>query len=534
MPANDLPPRNALFRMRPALGARRMTEPPDKPPSETPGSHRGGPLTAQTLEGFLWTFSGAGFQAVLRIVVLAILARLLVPEDFGVVGAALTIVALADLFTQVGVAPSIVQSTTLTTAHIRTAFTMTSLMGIVVSALLLWLAPYVAAAFRIPQMESVVRAFCVIFIIRGFATIAEALLQREMRFREIAVNTLRSYFFGYAVFSVGLALAGFGIWALVIGQIVQSLLSGIGFVRRARHSMVPMFDLSILRHLVVFGTGLTLARVGNYFATNADTFVVGRWLGAEALGFYSRAYLLLMQPAQLFGSAADKVMFPAMASIQLQEERLARAYHRAVALIALATLPLSAAIIALAPEVVFLLLGGSWAAVVLPLQILVASLFFRTAYKITVTLLRSRGAVYRLAAWQWIYGFCIAFGAWWGQPYGIGGVAVGVTIGITLSFWIGVFIVRTTVAISPLRLLALMARYAFLMLVLGAGLWALRQFLAPLALHPLLILAAGSGLCIILMLLLWFFVPKLFGDEGGWVRSLVASRLAASFRGRRQ
>ena len=505
---------------------------PDTGQPETPGGHQK-PLTARTLDAFLWTFSAAGFQAILRIIVLAILARLLLPADFGVVGAALTVVALADLFTQVGVAPSIVQAKILTDALVRTAFTVTSLMGIVVSIAMLWLAPLVAAAFRMPELEPVARAFCAIFIIRGFSAIAEAILQRDMRFREIAMNTLWSYFFGYAVFSVGLTLAGFGIWALVVGQLAQSLISGIGFVALARHSMRPMFDVSNLRHLAVFGSGLTMARIGNFFATNADTFVVGRWLGAEALGFYSRAYLLLMQPAQLFGSAADKVMFPAMASIQHQEDRLARSYHRAIGLIALTTLPASAAIIALAPEVVYLLLGGRWNAVVLPLQILVASLFFRTAYKITVTLLRSRGAVYRLAAWQWIYGFCVALGAWWGQSQGLTGVAIGVSIGITLSFWIGVLIVRTTVAISPLALLALLARYGLLMAVLALGLWALRQVL-PADTHPIAILASGGALCTLVLSLLWFLLPRFFGEEGSWVRTQLKSRLPKAFPGSRQ
>jgi PST family polysaccharide transporter len=503
---------------------------PENPRTGTTGS-RHNPLTTRTLDAFLWTFSGAGFQAVLRIAVLAILARLLLPTDFGIVGAALAVVALADLFTQVGVAPSIVQAPSLTSAHIRTAFSVTALMGIVVSLLISWLASYVAAAFRMPQMEPVVRTFCIIFVARGFAAIAEAVLQREMRFREIAMNAVWSYFFGYAVCSVALALAGFGIWALVVGLVMQNVLSSIGFVLRARHSMRPLFDLANLRHLVVFGTGLTLARIGNYLATNADTLVVGRWLGAEALGFYSRAYLLLMQPAQLFGSAADKVMFPAMASIQQQEDRLERSYHRAVALIALATLPLSGAIVALAPEVVFLLLGERWSSVVFPLQILVAALFFRTAYKMTVTLLRSRGAVYRLAAWQWIYGVCIALGAWLGQSHGITGVAIGVSIAITISFWTGVLIVRTTVAISPVKIAALLARYGLLMVVLGLSVWAMKRALLPLALHPVATLIAGGGLCLIVSIALWFFVPKLFGEEGDWVRVQIASRLAPSRRG---
>lgn len=496
------------------------------PHQETP-RHRHTTLTARTLSAFLWAFTGTGFQAVLRVVVVATLSRLLLPADFGVVGAALTVVALADLFTQVGVAPSIVQAPTLTPANIRTAFSVTVLMGIVVGLLMLVLAPLVAAAFRMPQLAAVVRAFCVIFVVRGFAAIAQAILQREMRFKEIAVNAVLSYFFGYAVCSISLALAGFGIWALIAGLILQNVISSVGLLRLARHSMLPLFDIPSLKHLAVFGTGMTLARVGNYLAVNADYFIVGRWLGAEALGFYSRAYVILMQPAQLFGSAADNVMFPAMASIQHDEDRLASAYHRALALIALVTLPLSGAIIPLAPEIVFILLGERWGSVVFPLQILIATLFIRTAYKITGSLLRSRGKVYRHAAWQWSYAFLVALGAWFGQPHGIAGVAVGVSLAIIINFWIGILIARAQIAISFRKILAPLARYALLMVVFYLSVSAMKQALLPMGLHAAVTLIAGAGLCLIIAMALWFFVPRLFGEEGDWLRDQIASRLAS-------
>ncbi|HEY5794019.1 MAG TPA: lipopolysaccharide biosynthesis protein [Bosea sp. (in: a-proteobacteria)] len=480
---------------------------------------RGKSLSRRTLEGFAWMFAGAGGQALLRIVVLAVLARLLTPTDFGVIGAAMTVVALADILSTIGIAPAIVQMPKIGRADLRTAFTISVLSGLTAAALVYAAAPGIASLFRIPAVEPVVRALAVVFVIRGCALVAEAKLQREMRFRALSAIGIASYTVGYGGVAIGLAVADFGIWSLVLGQIVQIAIASACFLICGRHAAVPLLDREVVVRLFGFGAGITLTGLGNYVALNVDQFIVGRALGPAVLGLYNRAYTILMQPVNLLGAVGDKVLFPALASIQSEGDRLARAYCRAVGLIALATIPLSLFLILHARECVLLLLGPQWGELVIPFQILVASLFFRTAYKISSTLLRSRGMIYRLAFWQWLYAGSVCLGALGGVPYGIAGVSVGVGLAILLTFILGLWFSRQACPLPIAEIATTILRYVWLALLVNAPLLA-KPFLMAEA-GAIVQLAIGAAAVGTMTLAAWFAVPGLFGAEREWLRSAV-------------
>jgi PST family polysaccharide transporter len=150
---------------------------------------------------------------------------------------------------------------------------------------------------------------------------------------------------------------------------------------------------------------------------------------------YSRAYNLLSEPAAVIGGAADKVLFPAMARVREDGERLRAAYVRSASLIALVTAPASVMLFVLAPEVVRVLLGPRWEAVVLPLQVFAIVLLPRTTYKISTSLTRATGAVYR-AAWRtWLYAAeVVVFCSVGAHLAGVDGVAIGASVAIVAHF----------------------------------------------------------------------------------------------------
>ena len=483
-------------------------------------------LTSRALFGAVWVFSGGAAQSLLKILVLAVLGRLLAPAEFGIVSAAIVVVAFADTFGKLGVAPAIVQVSDLGHRLVRTGFTLTLVFGVASGLAIYLFAPWIASLFRIESLEPVLRALALIFPVRSLGFVSEALLQRRMQFRALAAIGFVSYAFGYVVVAVTLAFAGFGVWALVLGQIAQSAVATVGFVACARHAMLPLADGESLKVLGKFGSGVTLARLGNYVAQNADYFVVGRWLGAEALGFYSRAYTLLMQPTTVIGDMGDKVLYPALATVQAENDRLLRGFYRSIALIALVTLPLSGVVVAAAPEVVQLLLGDQWGEVVLPLQVLMLVLVFRTAIKTVGTLLRAKGAVYLLAGWQWLYALMIAVGAWLGHVYGIVGIAVAVALVIVVNFWIGLAIARTRVPVSLLHVLTTLARCGVFSAIIAIPVALVRPPLIEIGVPLFALLLVELAIAGIIGLLLWIFLPQLFGEERRWGNALLAEQAA--------
>ena len=498
-------------------------------PAEPETNHPARSLTSRTVSSYFWVLGGAGTRSLLKILVLAILARLLAPVDFGLVGAAMTVVALADIFGQIGIAPAIVQRKDLRGAHINTGWTLTLVMGVLVGGAIYGLAPYIADLFRMETLGPVIRAFAFVFPIRSIGIVAEALLQRHMRFRNIAVIELTSYLIGYALVAIILARAGFGVWSLVYGQLAQTFIASVGLVMSAKHPLKLSIERSALRQLMRFSVGATLAHCGSYVALNADFFVVGRWLGAAALGFYSRAYYFLMQPTSFIGSLGDRVLFPALSSIQSDQDRTLKVYYLSVSLIFLITAPLAAFLFVLAPEIIQLLLGGKWSAVVFPFQCLVVSLPFRTAYKMTGTLLRAQGLVGSLAAWQWLYAALVIGAAWIGQFHGLSGVAIGVSLAITLSFWIGTAIVAVRCAVSTRVVLIAFLKYGLVSLAFGVGLFYVKQLHPFSDLSPVVLVALVGLIAAIVALVIWVMFPRFFGDEGTWIRSMIGANLKFSW-----
>jgi O-antigen/teichoic acid export membrane protein len=172
--------------------------------------------------------------------------------------------------------------------------------------------------------------------------------------------------------------------------------------------------------------------LGNWLANNGDNLIIASTLGPFALGIYSRAYQLLVHPANLIGSVSDKVLFPAMSRIQDDHVRLSRAFVVANSLIAIVTVPASVLLFVLAPEVVRVLLGSHWSAAIVPLQLFALVLLPRTAYKISGSLTRATGAVFGGAWRQWLYAAEVVLGALVGSQWGIVGVAAGASIAIVL------------------------------------------------------------------------------------------------------
>lgn len=474
-------------------------------------------LEARSLSGFFWIFTGSGALVVIRILVIAVLARILTPADFGVIGAATVVISLGEVFARIGVAPSIVQLRDLTEAHIRTGFTLSIMFG-VTAGVITWLsAPLVASLFQIPDLASVVKVLALLFPIRSLSIVSEGLIQRKMRYKAMASMEFLSYLVGYAPIAVLAATAGYGFWALACGQLIQTLVFATGMIALARHPKKPLLNGPIAREIGRFGFGATLARLGNYIAMNADYFVVGRWLGPAALGIYTRAFYFVAQPTSLIGAVADKVLFPAMASIQDKHERLNRAYAKAIGLIAMVSFPACAFLAAMGQEIVMILLGPKWDEAVIPFQILLLSLPFRTAYKLTSTLLRASGYVYTLALWQWIYALSVVCGAFAGSPFGIIGVACGVSTAIILNFWIGLAFARAARRVSVTDILAAIMRHIFVSVVLYLTVLSVHYAGVRFEFPSILTVLLGAVVSACIMLLVLICAPRLLGEEGQWL-----------------
>ena len=479
-------------------------------------------LGRRVVAGSFWMFLGTGAQNLLQLVVLIVLARLVSPTDFGMVAAALLVIGFSSIFSQLGVGPAIVQRPVLSPRHIRVAFTMSLLLSVALTGLLWASAPLIADFFRMDGLVLVLRAISLVFVCNGIATVADSLAQRGLRFRWLATIDVTSYALGFALVGVGLALAGAGIWALVAAHVAQSVVRMSVLLLAQPHPKRPLLHRAEAGELMYFGAGFTLARVGNYVAGFGDNLVVGRWLGPQALGLYGHAYQLMVAPAMLIGQVLDKVLFPTMARIQFEPQRLAKGYQRGITLVALAVLPLSLILCVLAPELILVLLGPAWTSAAVPFQVLALGMLFRTSYKLSDSVARATGAVYRRAWRQACYAAAVVLGAWFGRHWGLGGVALGVFAAITVNF--------VLMAQLSLRLVGMSWRTfwgahlaAFPLSIVGGGsAWLLATLLRRLDWPAIAVLSCSTLGVVAVSGIACAAAPTLFlGNEGAWLRRMV-------------
>lgn len=472
----------------------------------------------------MWMSYGKAAFFILQLVVVGVLARLVTPTAFGVVNAALIVSGFSIIVSQLGLGPALVQLPHLERRHIDTAYTFSGLFGLFLGAVLWVGAPLAAQFLRMPDVTPVLRALAWVFPLSGLQTVGQALLSRELHFSWLANLDVISYGLGYGVVGIVTALLGWGVWALVAAQIGQALGRTIVLLWKHPPRLRLGFDGGAFRDLAYFGGGFTMARIANYVAVNGDNMIVGRFLGAAPLGYYGRAYSLMSAPAYAFGTVLDQVLFPAMAKVQDDLKRLGAAYRRGVALIALMVLPASAAIILLAPELIRIALGPKWGPAVIPFRVLGLGMLFRTSYKMSDSISRSTGAVYRRAWRQFIYAGLVVLGAWIGTRWGIVGVSWGALAALTVNFFLMAALGQQVAGLRWRDFWAAHQPAVLLTLASFPFVWAATVGLRALGAPAILVLGAGGAVLVGVCALAIWRLPRLFlGADGQW--------MADTFRG---
>lgn len=392
-------------------------------------------LTGRVISGITWSYVSVIFQVLLRVGVLAILARLLTPKDFGIVGIALIFTSFAERLGQFGVGPAIVQREELTERHIRVALSLSILCGAGICLFLWSISSWVAEFFHQPEVAPVLSWVALAFVIDGLGMVSEALLQRHIRFGAFTIVENLSYFLGQGVVGVCTALAGWGVWSLV-----AALLSSRFFRTIALLILEPLNFRLILRkkeagELMRLGVGFSVGRLLSLGALQGDNFVVGRMLGVFELGLYSRAYQLMTIPAVYFGQALERVIFPAMARKQSNRTALSSAFLDMTEAMGVVALPASILMLLTSRELVLFLFGEKWIEIVPVLEVLCLGVFARTAYKTGDSLARSLGALKLFTYTQLAYTISVIGGSVIGAAYyGLLGVAVAVLVAVTLNY----------------------------------------------------------------------------------------------------
>jgi len=327
-----------------------------------------GSMTLTVARGATWSALGRFGGQFAQLAAGIVLARLLTPADFGILASVYVITGFSVLFFELGVSSALVQLKDVTEQDLATAFWINAIGGVLFTGVLAALGPFVAEVFNQPALR-VVTPICALTFGLSFGVVHRALLARQLRYRTLSLIDLATTLVGYSV-SIVLALGGAGYFALALGPVTASALLSIFYW--AAFPWRPKYFIcrTSLPRLWRFSGGLLGFNVVNYIGRNADNLLIARYFGAAQLGYYNRAYNLMLLPVQQVSGVLGGVMFPALSRLQDDRARVAAGYKRAVRLINTATVPLLLGLSATAPGVIPLIWGGQWEATVPILQIL--------------------------------------------------------------------------------------------------------------------------------------------------------------------
>ena len=316
-------------------------------------------LRERTVRGTLARVLTQSANLGLRVGVLAILARLLNPSDFGLVGMVAALTGILNLFRDFGLSAASVQHVELTEDQSTALFWINMAVGIVLAGITAASAHIIADFYREPRLYWVTLAMATTFIFNSAGNQHSAHLQRELRFTALSAIDTGSLVLGAAL-GIGGAMAGWGYWALVAMTVATPLSSAIAlWIITSWIPRLPKLRAGI-GSMIRFGSTLTINGTVVYVASNFEKVLLGRYWGADAIGIYGRAYQLIRIPTDTLTGSVGEVAFSALSRLQNDPPRLRNYFLKGYSLVLALTLPATIACAVLAPELISVLLGPKW------------------------------------------------------------------------------------------------------------------------------------------------------------------------------
>lgn len=316
-------------------------------------------LKQRSIHGGMYSFLSHFSIYALRIVFSAVMARLLLPKDYGLVGMVTALTNFADQFRSLGLSQATIQKRNLTQEQISAMFWINMIVGAILSLIVAASGPVMAWFYKEPALTGIAVASSFSFVLSGINVQHTALLQRQMLMGRLAYVEVIS-FAGSSAMGVAAAFAGMGYWALVILNLAHPAIRSIllWHVTGWRPSWV--LRGAGIRGMLAFGAGVSGFNIVNYFSRNLDKVIIGRTVGKEPLGYYSKAYTLLLLPITQIRTPLINVGIPALAALQNDPERYRRYYEKILSAISFLSMPVVAWMIVSAPDIIRVLLGERW------------------------------------------------------------------------------------------------------------------------------------------------------------------------------
>ena len=334
-------------------------------------------LKQRSVRGGAVTIAAQASKFILKFGSTAVLARLLAPEDYGLIGMATVVVGFVEYFKDLGLSAATIQRAEINHKQVSTLFWINLGVSCLVALLVALLAPAIANFYHEPRLREITLGLAINFIFGGLTVQHQALLRRQMQFTSLAKIEVGSIFIG-VITAIIAAYYSLHYWALVLMLMATAISNAAGvWIACDWRPGLPRRDSGV-RSMLAYGGNLTGFSLVNYFSRNLDNILIGRRWGSEQLGLYAQAYKLVLLPIQQINSPITSVALPTLSSLQTEPDKYSRYYYKAILLITTLGMPIVAFMFASAHKVILLMLGQQWLGAVPLFKFLIPAAFVAT------------------------------------------------------------------------------------------------------------------------------------------------------------
>lgn len=345
----------------------------------------------KVISGLLWKFSERMAAQIVTFIVTIVLARLITPEEYGVIALITIFITIANVFVVSGFGNALIQKKDADNIDFSSVFYFNIIFSLFIYFVIFTIAPYVARFYDMDILKPVLRILALKIVLAGINSIQQAYVSRKMMFRKVFISTLIGTIVS-AFVGIGLAISGAGVWALVAQQLSNALLDTIILWIIVKWRPILIFDFSRVVGLIKYGWKILATNLVNAVYDNLKNLIIGKKYSSIDLAYYSKG----KQFPELFvtniNSAIGSVLFPAMALIQDDKQRLKESIRKSIMISSFIMLPLMAGLFVVADDVVTLLLTDTWSFCVPYLRI---ACIYLSTYPINTANLQALNAIGR-------------------------------------------------------------------------------------------------------------------------------------------
>jgi len=421
-------------------------------------------VAGKIIHSFIWDFGGRIGNQLVSFIIGILLARILSPAEFGLIGMSLVFISISEIFTNLGLSAALVQRLNINEEHYSSSFYLNVFAAGLLTLLFIALAPAIALFFKTKEITAIIRTLSLSLLISSFAVVQEARLRKFMRFNILAKARIVSSVLS-GITGITMALAGLGVWSLVIQNLLGRTITTAYYWLATSWKPKLLFRFRAIKELWSYGFNMFISGLIDRAYSQLDSIIIARIFSPTDLGLYTRAKSLNRFVIQYSSESIGSVTFPAMAAIQEERKRMIELGLKAETLIAFVSFGLLGLLFVTAGPLILTLLGPKWEASISIYKILCLSGFAYPVSSATLSMLRASGdsgSFLKVEVWKKIVGLA---GLSIGFLYGMKGFLISLIFTGAISVLMNMYVTGKSVGISVAHQLSVIIKYLVIALL---------------------------------------------------------------------